>query len=177
MKKNKLPYHHKPGFKIPQDYFEDFEDRLMDSIAGESNLPGINVYIGKPGFEVPSNYFNALEDRIFERLEEKDTVKVIPLFSKQRLYYAAAIAAVFIGIVSLVYFKPVGSESTINSLELSALENYIDEGHFDLNYYEITSLMYEEGYSFDNFSTSGFSDEAIYNYVNENIENPDLLFE
>ena len=177
MKNNKLPYHLKPGFKVPNDYFENFEERLMHSIKSEGNEDElIKTYKGNSGFNIPEGYFESLDTRIMEKIQSEE-VKVIPLFSVKKLFYAAAVAAVFIGIVSTLFFREDNIVFDMNSIELSALENYIEEGYFDLDYYELSSFMTQEGYSFGDYSTSEFSDEAVYNYINENIEDPELLFE
>lgn len=177
MKNNKLPYNHKPGFKVPDNYFLNFEERLMHSIEMESKQSElVDTYIGKPGFSLPEGYFENLESKILDKVEAKPG-KVIPLFSYKRILYVAAIAAVFIGIVSTLFFKDSTKLNTMNSLELSALENYIEEGYFDLDFNELSAFMTEDGYSFGDYSTSEFSDEAVYNYIDENIEDPEFLFE
>ncbi len=177
MKNNKLPYHSKHGFKVPKDYFENFEERLMNAVEQENNQADVlQAYSGKPGFTVPEGYFDSIEGRILNGVEA-EAGKVIPLFSVRKLFYAAAVAAVFIGIISTVFFRNDSTEYTMDSLELSALENYIEEGYFDLDFNQLSAFMTEEGYSFGDYSTSEFSDEAVYNYINENIEDPEFLFE
>lgn len=177
MKNSKLPYQKKPGFKIPDHYFQDFEDRLLQAVQQEIFLPdAIETYSGKPGFSMPEEYLNKLEDRILDKVN-KEQSKVIPLFSAKKLFYAAAVAAVFIGIISTLFFRGDTTVYTMESIELSALENYIEEGYFDLDFNELSAIMTEEGYSFGNYNTNEFSDEAVYNYINENIEDPELLFE
>lgn len=177
MENNKLPYRLKPGFKVPNDYFENFEDQLMQSVQKETKQPElIQTYIGKSGFSIPEDYFDNLETRIMDKVNAQPG-KVIPLNSVRKLFYVAAVAAVFIGIVSTLFFKDNTTLSTMDSLELSALENYIEEGYFDLDFNQLSAFMTDEGYSFGDYSTSEFSDEAVYNYINENIEDPELLFE
>ncbi len=177
MENNKLPYHLKPGFKVPDNYFEKFEERLLDSVIREDDQPVMDLTnTGKPGFTVPDGYFDNLEGKIFERID-KEPGKVIPLFSGRKLFYAAAVAAVFIGIISTVFFRDTTSEYTMDSIELSALENYIEEGYFELDFNELSAYITEEDFSFDDYSTAEFSDEAVFNYLNENIEDPQLLFE
>lgn len=177
MKKNKLPYHNKPGFKTPDHYFQDFEDRIMQAVQQENILPdAMETYSGNPGFSVPEGYFNQLEDRILAKVNQNEP-KVIPLFSARKLFYAAAVAAVFIGIISTLFFRNDATEYTMDTIELSALENYIEEGYFDLDFNELSAFMTEDGYSFGDYNTDEFSDEAVYNYINENIEDPEFLFE
>lgn len=177
MENNKLPYHLKPGFKVPKDYFGNFEERLMDAVEkGNIGAEFLPAYSGKPGFSLPENYFESLDSRILDKVAAKPG-RVIPLFSVKKVFYAASVAAVFIGILSTLFFRESTTEFTMDSLELSALENYIEEGYFDLDFYELSLFMTEEGYSFGDYNTSEFSDEAVYNYINENIEDPELLFE
>ena len=177
MKNNNLPYHSKPGFKVPEDYFEDLEERLMFAVREENMLPeGIKDLQGKAGFTVPEGYFENIEEILVDKVKNNPG-KVINLVSTRKLFYAAAVAAVFIGIISTVFFKSKTAEYTMDSIELSALENYIEEGYFDLDYNDLSSFITEDGYSFGNYNTDDFSDEAMYNYINENIEDPEFLFE
>lgn len=177
MKNNKLPYRKNSGFQIPDQYFQDFEERLMQKVQQENLLPeGMETYSRKPGFVVPDGYFSALEGSILNSIN-KEEQKVIPLFPGRKLFYAAAVAAVFIGLVSTLFLRNENSEFTMDSIELSALENYIEEGYFDLDFVELSAFMTEDGYSFGDYNTDRFSDEAVYNYINENIEDPEFLFE
>lgn len=176
MKNNKLPYHKKSGFKVPKDYFGEFEERLMLSLEnGDEQFNLLHTYKGKSGFTLPEGYLESLEDRILDKVETKPE-KVIQLFSYKRIFYAAA-AAVFIGIVSTLFFNQSTTTNTMDSIELSALENYIEEGYFDLDFNELSAFMREDGYTFGDYNTSEFSDEAVYNYIDENIEDPEFLFE
>ncbi len=177
MENNKLPYRIKPGFKVPKDYFENFEERLMHAVEQEKDQSKlIQTYTGNSGFTFPDGYFDSLEGRILEKVQAKPG-KVIELFPVRRIIYAASVAAVFIGIVSTLFFRDSSTPNTMDSLELSALENYIEEGYFDLDFNELSAFMTQEGYSFGDYSTSQFSDEAVYNYIDENIEDPEFLFE
>ena len=177
MENNKLPYHQKPGFKVPNDYFGNFEERIMHSLEQENKSPDLlDTYIGKTGFTLPKGYFESFESQIIDKIETQPG-KVISLFSYRKIFYAAAVAAVFIGIVSTLFFRNSTTVYTIDSIELSALENYIEEGYFDLDFNELSAFMTKDGYSFGDYSTSEFSDEAVYNYIDENIEDPEFLFE
>lgn len=176
MKENKLPYRQNAGFRVPDNYFQDFEAKLMREVTS-GNSPG-DIYKGKPGFKVPQDYFDQLEENIIEKLElSAPGTKVIPLWKKKKLYYATAVAAVFLAIISTVLFNPVLPEYSIESIELSAIEEYIDRGYIDLNFNEISAFITEEGYAADDFNTSGLSDEEMLDYLSENLEDPDLLFE
>ena len=173
MKKNKLAAHYKPGFKVPNNYFEDFDAKMMHVISKEQIFG--EQAIGKPGFSVPKNYFDSLENQISAKIEHPEPRgMIISLFRKNKLYAAAGIAAVFIGIISSLLLKP-NSLNSLNSVELSALEEYIDEENIDFNFNEISTFIYEEGYVMDNLNISGVSDEAVFDYLSDHGEDPALI--
>lgn len=174
MKNNKLPYHQKPGFKIPENYFENFEEKMMRNVSRDSVLENK----GETGFTVPTGYFDAVENNIFKKIEPaQEKGKLISLFTTSKWYYAAAVAAVFIAMVTTIYTNPVSQEFSLSSLELSTLENYIDEGYIDLNFNQLTTFLTEEGYTYDNIYTSGLSEDEVFEYINDNIADHDLFFE
>lgn len=142
MEKNKFTYNQRSGFRVPENYFEEFESRVFDSNCSE---PGIGK--GKnTGFGIPSDYFETLEDKIYARISATESKgKVIPFYKTRKFYYSAAVAASFVGLVSTLLFKPV-PENSFDSLELSAIEEYLDSGNIDFNYNEISAIIYEEDY-------------------------------
>jgi len=99
---------------------------------------------------------------------------VISLFKKKKFYAAAGIAAVFIGIISTFLLKP-NPVNSLDSEQISVLEEYIDGENIDLNFNEITTFIYEEGYVLDDLNTSGLSDEAVFDYINDYVEDPALI--
>lgn len=176
MKKNKLPYPQNSGFKVPDNYFQELEARILHRVTQEGD--SMESFKGQPGFVVPKDYFDQLEENILEKLELKTPAgKVIPLYKKKKFYYAASVAAVFLAIISTVLFNPVLPDYSIETIELSAIEEYIDRGYIDLNFNEISAYITEEGYAVDDFNTSGLSDEEMLDYLSENLEDQDLLFE
>lgn len=175
MKKNKLPSKPDSGFKVPDNYFSDFEERMMNSVSSTGRLE--NIQKSGAGFNVPAGYFNNVEAEILSKTIEKAPVsKVIPLFRKRSFYYAAAVAAIFIGIVSTVLFNPP-AQTSINSVEVTAIEDYLESGSIEFSYSDISSFLFEEGYEVDNAHTYQFNDEALLDYLEENIEDPMLVLE
>jgi hypothetical protein len=55
MKKNKLPYRPDAGFKVPENYFQDFEAQMMRKVTAGDTLD--NSYKGQSGFAVPAGLF------------------------------------------------------------------------------------------------------------------------
>lgn len=175
MEKNKFTYNPKSGFKVPENYFEDFESNMLDSLFLEPEL--LKTIEKDPGYKVPSDYFETLESKIFARLENsKSKVKVIPIYRERKFYYYAAVAAIFVGLISTLLFSPV-QEYSFESIELSAIEAYMDSGTIDFNYSEISSIIYDEEYVFDYSTKSNLSDDAVFEYLNENMDDSFIILE
>ncbi len=173
MKKNKLATHFKPGFKVPNHYFEDFEAKMMRAISSEQSE--LEQYKEKSGFTIPEDYFDSLEDQVLSKVEHPEPRgMVISLFRKKKFYAAVGIAAVFIGIISTLLLKP-NPVNSLDSEKISVLEEYIDGESIDLNFTEITAFIYEEDYVLDDFNTAVLSDEAVLDYLNEHVEDPALI--
>jgi len=173
MKKNKLATHFKPGFKVPKNYFEDFEAKMMRAISYEQSA--LEQHKEKSGFTIPENYFDGLEDQVLAKVERPEPRgMIISLFRKKKFYAVAGIAAVFIGIISTLLLKP-NPVNSLDSEQISVLEEYIDGESIDLNFNEITTFIYEEGYVLDDLNTSGISDEAVFDYINDYVEDPALI--
>ncbi len=175
MEKNKFTYNPKSGFKVPENYFEEFESKILGTFCPEKDM--VKTIEKDTGFKVPNDYFETLDEKIFARLENPELeIKVIQFYKTRKFYYSAAIAAVFVGLISTLLFNPV-QENSFDSIELSAIEAYMDSGNIDFNYNEISSIIYDEEYVFDNITKSNLSDDAVFEYLNENIEDPTLILE
>lgn len=173
MKENFNTYKNKSGFKIPQNYMQDFEAKLFDRMEIDLADHKVNA----AGYMVPDNYFADFDERTLTRINIKNQkTKVIPLFPRKRIYYAAAVAAVFIALISTVLFKSP-TNSSLNNIEYAALEEYLSEEELDLNYNEISNLLYEDGVIIESLNASNFSDEDIIDYLSENIEDSGLIIE
>jgi hypothetical protein len=174
MKKYKS-YNPKSGFKVPENYFREFEAKMMASTdESQDCMDNSNK---DSGFKVPQDYFATLEENILAKIEEPTKKgKVVSIFNRRKLYAAAAVAAVFIGIISTLLFKPT-PQQTFNSLEISVMEDYIDSEAMEFDYNDISSFIYEEGYVLDILNDSEVSDDAVFDYLNENIEDPSLFIE
>ncbi|GHA41716.1 hypothetical protein GCM10007103_23760 [Salinimicrobium marinum] len=174
MKKNKLPYHKDRNFKVPEGYFETLEDRIMQKVAGpEKN----DILKGRKdaGFNVPENYFLNFENELFEKLEnKKKTSKIISILNKEVFYYFAGAAAVFIAVVTTVFTNPVQQAGSIEDLDMVTLERYLFET-METNNSGVQFMNEEEAYA----APGGQPDvdfEALYDYLNENVEEPSILF-
>ncbi len=127
------------------------------------------------GFSTPANYFDLVEKEILSKtVEQESPSKVISIFRKEYVLKIAAIAAVFIGILSIWFSKPE-PEITIDNVEIAEIENYIDKEIIELNFTEISTLISQDGIVLDNLNTSKVNDDAVLEYLMDNVDDPDLL--
>ncbi len=174
MKKETSKYHHKPGFGVPEDYFSTLQSRIMDNLENEQVLPAHD-----PGFTVPDDYFENLHRKISERIEKPEP-KVIPFYRKRIWTYAAAVA-----VIALLFFanlfktRPVDSVSW-DDIEISVMEDYIDEGYdmgiIDLDSDEYSEFIFDDGKLVDDADFENMNTDAVYDYLEDNVDNPaDIL--
>ena len=164
MKENRLPYSQQSGFKVPEDYFGNFGDRMMTRVFSEDNK------LNNKPFKVPEGYFEQLEDRVVQNLElTPKKAKVIPLFNRRLWSYVASVAAVLVVLLSSVIFNRA-QDPSFEELEISAVESYILEyiKHDD-------PAVIPENYEFTASANPNIDKEALLEYLNENIEEPALL--
>jgi len=166
MKKKNLPYNSTSGFKTPTDYFDGLEDDFLDMVKLSEQLEENK----SSGFTVPEGYFNGLEEEFLENAT-KEEPKVRPLFNKEILLYAASIAAIVIAFASTFYINPE-TQTSWETLELSVMENYIDDNNIDFSTGEISNYIFQQGYVVDEEDLNSVDSEAMMNYLDENLEEP-----
>jgi hypothetical protein len=156
------------GLKTPKGYFENFEERLFSKI-NEDKFPKTT------GFNTPDGYFETLEERVLKTAKPSEKpAKVIPLFSKKHLGYAAAVAACLL--IGLLVFKNKGvSNSGLDSLQLTTIDQYINDGNLDMSLYDISDYISDKDISDVNFKTQQFSETELENYLLENIDDETIL--
>jgi hypothetical protein len=164
MKTNKIHSITNSGLKTPKDYFDNLEDRFMAEIK-------LSEAKNNSGFKAPEGYFDSLENSILNKVSEKETSKVIPLFNKKNLIYISSIAAAVLLLFNLSIFET--NTNSWDSLDADTVENYIlDE---NLGAYEIASSLLEDDMLEENFASLEFTDEAMEGYFLENTSVEDLI--
>lgn len=157
------------GFNIPQNYFTDFEERLFLKIS-EDIIPK------EPGFKVPDNYFEQVEDTVLNKVSKSEIIhkpKVITLFTKKTLLYAASIAACAAIVFSI--FNLDENINDINDIQISVIEEFIEEGNISFDTYDLSSMLTdEEDFSIEN---DLFSEEILEEYLLETIDDTNLFLE
>lgn len=98
MKKTRIEDIKETGFRVPDNYFKDFEDTLLAELK-------LKETVGKSGFKVPTGYFESLDESIFNAVTEKKQVKVMTLFSWKKVVYTTAIAASLILMFNVFFNK------------------------------------------------------------------------
>ena len=163
MKKNSLK-NIETGFKVPKDYFENFEDGLLSELK-------LKETAFHSGFKLPADYFESLDNKILDAVKNDHKTKVINLFSIRKIAYAAAVAASLILIYNISFNK--NESLNINNIETASIENYIlTEG---LETSDIASLFSDEDLSEITSVKNTISSESLENYVLENLDIDELI--
>tara|TARA_R110002049_G_scaffold143647_2_gene305840 strand:- start:1650 stop:2147 length:498 start_codon:yes stop_codon:yes gene_type:complete len=165
MQTNKLHNIKETGFKVPKGYFDNLEDTVLRHIK-------LKELSSESGFKTPENYFDSLEDSILNKASEKESTKVISIFSRRNLIYASSIAAAVLLLFNLSVFE---KNITFDSLDVDTAENYIMNEIVDS--YEFATLFSEEALTEDNFIDYDFNEETIEAYIINNIDIEDLMVE
>ncbi|QRM89899.1 hypothetical protein FG167_11875 [Lacinutrix sp. WUR7] len=163
MKHNHLHNKKETGFKVPKDYFENFEA----SIIRQANLKDKAT---ETGFTVPKDYFKNIENDILTKVNQEDTVKVIPLFSKRNLIYISSLAA---AILLLFNLSILSTPFNFDSLETETVDTYI-LNNFEAD--EIASLFSSTELSETNFIDYNLNDETLDYYL-ESLDETELILE
>ncbi|NND63479.1 MAG: hypothetical protein HKN48_09835 [Flavobacteriaceae bacterium] len=157
---------YKHGFKTPEDYFENLEERLFTNLNSEQ-LPE------KSGFGVPQGYFDTLEEKVMEKVKLEAQPKVVSIFRRKTFIYAASIAAC----AALVFTLYTPSTITGDDIQLSEIEEYIESDQLDLDTYDIAQLLTDDDIEGLTLDEELFSEETLETYLLENIDDTSLLIE
>lgn len=88
------------------------------------------------GFKTPDGYFDSLPEKVMMRLQEQETVKVIPIFARRKTWIAAA-AALLILALSIPF---LWNEPKTTTLDDAAIENYISY-QANISQYDLVNLL------------------------------------
>lgn len=150
-------------FKTPEEYFEGFDDRLMDKLSEESsNIPK------EEGFDLPEGYFDGLHKNIQEKLDNQEA-KVVQLHPYRKYYIAAASAAA----VALLFFGFNWTTSTspkFDDLANADIEAYFETNELGLTTYEIAEVIPVDELEINDILENQFNEENVIDYLNENID-------
>ncbi|ARV08887.1 hypothetical protein BTO05_04270 [Winogradskyella sp. PC-19] len=160
MKEDKLHSVNSTGFKTPKDYFESFDEKLMQRLNEEKLMEGIS----SPGFTVPKDYFASVETEILNKVTSESNTKVVRLFSRKQLYFVSGIAA------SLLLMLAIFNGSTTEELSVEMVESYFESS--DINSYELAQMMSDTDFLEDDFIVTEtiYTEENLETYLLENTD-------
>ncbi len=65
--------HSDEGFKVPKDYFDNFEEKIFDKISQEDKDTSLLSDELTSGLKTPEGYFDAFEDQLIKKLNADDS--------------------------------------------------------------------------------------------------------
>lgn len=172
MKAKKKAYKQPYGFKTPPGYFENLEEEICNTLSLTETLEDKKT----TGFVTPRSYFEDLEHELLEGITQHKKPKVRSLFNKELLLYAASIAAIVLALASTFYLNPKTTTSWEN-IQLSVIEDYINDNNIDFSTSEISNYIFAEGYVVDESDLNDLNASAMIDYLDENMEDPIYILE
>lgn len=165
MKNNKLHNIKNSGFKTPENYFSNLEDKVMLQVLLEEK-------IDRTAFKTPDNYFESLDNRIISQVSKKSETKIISLPTKRKIIALTGVAAAIILLFNLNLFN---NEFSFSSIDNETLENYVSNQEFEefdletviIKDIDISSFIKEES----------ISDASLENYLYNVSELEDFISE
>ncbi|MDT0295366.1 hypothetical protein ACFQ3R_14535 [Mesonia ostreae] len=167
MKHKKDIFGTQTGFKVPENYFEDFQVSqalLQQQNELEDNFENQPI---KTGFKVPQNYFEEFEVKLPQETKKR---RVISLFSRENIIRASGIAAIFI--IGLFVLKNQYSFDAITNqqnIDPIALEEQLEKDFFDFEFRDLETPL-NGSISVDEKQLKSIDEDAILDYLSENAE-------
>lgn len=160
-------------FKVTSDYFENFEDSLVDSLKNHQYNSDKTI------LNIPDNYFETFEQKVLTKLQNSDIEKAVKVISiRSKIIKTATIVAVAASFALLFIFNPYQDKQTelsFDSLALSEIEQWIETNQLELDAYQIASVYTEVELQPNLLKSAGNEDELEEFLTYENID--ELLYE
>ncbi|WP_298503135.1 hypothetical protein [uncultured Maribacter sp.] len=155
------------GFKLPENYLENFNNSLLDKIASQEEMEKDKLPT-KEGFNVPNDYFNNLHKNIVEKLNETP-IKVISIKSYKKYYYfAIATAAILLLLIGINLNKT--ETYNMSDLANADIDAYLEYADLDLSAYEIAEVMPIDNLDIIDVLEVGIKEENILDYLDSNMD-------
>lgn len=163
MKSNK----HIHGFRVPEDYFDTLEERVMQNISMD-NVPK------ETGMRVPENYFAQLETVILDNCTKPKVHKKLKLVKLNTWWHiAAAACAIGFGLL-LIPEKPKTIPATNTIVESDfTMDYYIEDVLADMPDSSLLNLM--ENADIDVSFSDKINKKEVEEYLMENLDLSTLL--
>ncbi|GFD76783.1 hypothetical protein MHM83_15640 [Tenacibaculum sp. Mcav3-52] len=145
------------GFSIPQNYFEEIEEKINTSIFIDS-LPK------KKTFNTPDDYFDTIETQILSKLvtEQTTETKVISLRKRILQYIPLAAAASVLLFIGFNYFNT--QKITFEDITITDIESWYENGYGDIDNNELAATLNTS--ELDEDILASISDETLEDYLN-----------
>jgi len=152
------------GFKLPENYLENFNDSLLDKISSQEEIKLPN----KDGFVVPKDYFNTLHKNFSDKLEDTPT-KVTPLKFYKKYYYSAIAAAAIVLLFAGINLNKTADYS-IDDIANSDIDSYIDYTDLNFSSYEIAEVVPVGNLNITDILDAGINEENIIDYLEYDLD-------
>ncbi len=152
----------KTGFTLPDNYLNDFSDRLITD--------GNKIVSNTNSFQVPQNYFENFDDILSKKIKENTAkkTKVIPLYQRA-LKTTSSIAAACLLIFAIHTHYNSGNNLLldIHNISEDELDALYENGNFNLDNDALALALGEHNINFDDeiVSALNLSDESIETYL------------
>lgn len=112
---NKLHKTQNGPFKVPENYFDELEERVMD-------LAKLKSKVSDSGFQIPENYLEHFEVKTHAN-KNKPAPEVISLFNRKVIISTISIAASVLILMNLSIFQK--NAVTFGDIDSQTLETYL----------------------------------------------------
>jgi len=156
-------------YKIPENYFVDFQERLHVQIEFEK-IVGIKK---ATGFTVPEGYFAHFPEKVSQQIKQTThPTKVVSLFKTKWIYAVASVAAM---LLFLLILEPFDTQYTFDTIENDTIAEYL-ETNTVLSSYDVGELLTDE--ELENISnTIQLEDTEVLDYLDTITDPYDLMIQ
>lgn len=160
------------GFKVPDQYFENFEKQLSNALDDEKENGFLLSKVEKTGYKVPDQYFETFEDILLTKIKEKKkTTKVISIATIKKLMYISGVAAMIVLAIILRNPKETNAPD-FESIAIADIQEYIISNHVEMSDDELAVLLDSEIDLTEMFEDAIISNEVLEDYLStEDLEN------
>lgn len=158
LKENNL--NNNAGFKVPDNYFENFEEKYTGLYSNKHSLPQ------ETGFKVPVNYFENLGEQIELKLKHKP--KVVSL--KRIIYYPLSGIAAVVLLLLLLKNTVFSGQATLDKISSDEVEQYINTNYLSFFYQDEDYLNDIENIDENDILENPISEKELIKYLNESFD-------
>ncbi|MFC4635610.1 hypothetical protein ACFO3O_16990 [Dokdonia ponticola] len=153
-------------YKIPENYFIDFQERLHVQIEFEEIVGTKKT----TGFTVPKGYFANFPEKVLQQTAKP--TKVVSLFKTKWIYAVASVAAI---LLFLFILEPFDTKYTFDAIENDTIAEYL-ETNTVLSAYDVGELLTDE--ELENISnTIQLEDTEVLDYLDTITDPYDLMIQ